>query len=249
MAMEELHHNDSMSPGQMPGHKPKNDFETQAEHARDFADKAKSSADKSFAGASGMGESRSMPSTSSYGSTSPGSGGSGAFVSHVPGSSVEAADMPSRSGGTTVQQDASMADKDASPMTKAKEVVDNLRGTNPSELASTAKDKAAEFGATARDKAGEFGSTANERADSAMSAAGQRMEDFATTLRERAPEGRVGEFAVGAADALKRGGDYLESADLNMVRGDMEDLIRRYPVHSLAIGFGLGFLLARAFRR
>src|SRR5438876_7762228 len=161
--------------------------------------------------------------------------------------------MPSRSGGTTVQKDAAMAGEEASPMdkatSKARDMVDNLRETDPSEIAATARDKAAEFGATARDKAAEFGTTANERADTAMSAAGQRMEDFAATLRERAPEGRMGEVAMGAADALKRGGDYLESADLNVVRGDLEDLVRRYPMHSLAIGFGLGFLLARAFRR
>lgn len=238
MAMEDLHHNDS-TPGHMPTSKPKSDFEEQATHARDFADKAKSTADKTFANPGGPSDYRSASTTADYGSTSygTGSGGSGAFVPHAPGSSVEA--------GMAGEEPSAVA----KATSKAKDMVDNLRETNPSELATTARDKAAEFGATARDKASEFGTTANERADSAMSAAGQRMEDFASTLRERAPEGRMGEVAMGAADALKRGGDYLESADLNMVRGDFEDLVRRYPMHSLAIGFGLGFLLARAFRR
>jgi hypothetical protein len=228
MAMQDPHPSESTTSGHMPTAKPKNDFEEQAAHARDFADKARSTADKSFGG--GMSESQGA--TNSYGSA-----GSGAFVSHVPGSPAEAA----------------KAGEESSPVAKAtekaKDMVDNLRETNPGELATTARDKAAELGGTARDKAAELGTTANQRADSAMTSAGQRMEDLATTLRERAPEGRMGEMAMGAADALKRGGDYLEAADLNMVRGDMEDLIRRYPMQSLAIGFGLGFLLARAFRR
>jgi hypothetical protein len=90
---------------------------------------------------------------------------------------------------------------------------------------------------------------AEDNAASPIATAGQKINEFADTLRERAPEGKVGELVSNAAGALEKSGDYFGSASLDSMRGDMESLIRRYPVQSLAVGLGIGFLMARALRR
>jgi len=109
----------------------------------------------------------------------------------------------------------------------------------------------------AGDRKSAFGSTVQrdahlageDQAASPMATAGQKIEQFADAIRDKAPEGKVGELVTNAASALEKGGNYFGSADMDSVRGDMESLIRRYPVQSLAVGLGIGFLVARALRR
>jgi ElaB/YqjD/DUF883 family membrane-anchored ribosome-binding protein len=115
---------------------------------------------------------------------------------------------------------------------------DDLRNANAGDLVDTAKQKA-----------GEALDTAAEKVDSAMTATGQRVESLASTVREKAPEGALGDVATTAADALEKSGRYLQQADPQQVRSDLERMIRDHPIEALLIGFGAGFLLARAFRR
>ena len=68
-------------------------------------------------------------------------------------------------------------------------------------------------------KAVEVGATAS-KLDSAMTATGEQMSTLAQTVREKAPEGKAGEIASKAADALDRGGEYLQRADLQTLRSD-----------------------------
>jgi hypothetical protein len=68
-------------------------------------------------------------------------------------------------------------------------------------------------------------------------------------VREKAPEGKAGEVAVKAADVLDRSGEYLQAANLQMVRSDLERVIREHPIESLLVGMGIGYMLARATRR
>jgi len=121
---------------------------------------------------------------------------------------------------------------------QVKDVANDLRSKDPSEVADDLKHKASELG-----------TQASERADMAMSATGERLHDLAHTVRQKAPEGKVGDLAFNAAHALERSGDYLQRSDLTDVRSDLETLIRRRPIPSLLIGLGAGFLLARALRR
>jgi ElaB/YqjD/DUF883 family membrane-anchored ribosome-binding protein len=121
---------------------------------------------------------------------------------------------------------------------KVKQVADDLRSKDPSEIVSDARDKAAEVGAATAD-----------RVDSAMTATGEQLSSLAHTVREKAPEGKAGEVATKAADALERSGEYLQTADLPMVRSDLERIIREHPIESLLVGLGVGYLLARATRR
>jgi len=130
------------------------------------------------------------------------------------------------------------SDMAQSAVDKVKQTADDLRSKDPSEIVDDARAKAAEVGDAAANKV-----------DSAMTATGEQMSTLAQTVRENAPEGKAGEVASKAADALDRGGAYLQTADLQMVRGDLERVIREHPIESLLVGVGVGYLVARATRR
>jgi ElaB/YqjD/DUF883 family membrane-anchored ribosome-binding protein len=121
---------------------------------------------------------------------------------------------------------------------KVKQTASDLRSKDPSEIVSDARQKAAEVGDVAASKV-----------DSAMTATGEQISTLAQTVREKAPEGKAGEVATKAADALERSGEYLQTADLQMVRSDLERVIREHPIEALLVGAGIGYLLARATRR
>jgi vacuolar-type H+-ATPase subunit H len=125
-----------------------------------------------------------------------------------------------------------------SAVDKVKQTAEDLRSKDASEIVDDARAKAAEVGDAAASKV-----------DSAMTATGAQMSTLAQTVRENAPEGKAGEVAAKAADALDRGGEYLQVADLQMVRGDLERVIREHPIESLLVGVGIGYLVARATRR
>lgn len=129
---------------------------------------------------------------------------------------------------------------------KAAELKDKASTMSTGDVVDTVKSTASDLG----DRAQVAGAQAAAKADDAMTATGGQMHTIAQTIREKAPvEGRVGEVAQQAANALDRSGTYLQQSDLNDVRGDLEQMIRRYPVQSLLVGLGVGYLLARATRR
>lgn len=132
--------------------------------------------------------------------------------------------------------------------------------TNPprSDMASQAenlKDRAQEQASDvleqAKNKGGELQENIQHAAGQGIDKAASAAEGLAGTLREKAdqlPGDRTTELAQQAAGGLERGAEYLRDADLNNVRGDVETMIRKYPVQSIAVGLAAGFLLARVFR-
>jgi hypothetical protein len=127
---------------------------------------------------------------------------------------------------------------------KAENAIDQA-ADKAKQITSDAKDAARD----AQHKAEAVASDVNARADETMTAAGQKMEDLAQTVREKAPEGSLGEVAYTAANKLEESGRYLQEADLESIRTDLERVIRQRPIESLLVGFGIGYLLARATRR
>jgi hypothetical protein len=125
-----------------------------------------------------------------------------------------------------------------SAVDKVKQTADDLRSKDAGEIVGDARAKAAEVGDAAATKV-----------DSAMTATGEQFSTLAQTVREKAPEGKPGEVANMAADALDRSGRYLQTADLQMVRSDLERVIRAHPIETLLVGIGIGYLAARARRR
>lgn len=84
------------------------------------------------------------------------------------------------------------------------------------------------------------------RADRTTMTLGENLEAAAETVRERLPqEGRLGAAAGTLADSLERSGTYLQEQGLTGIIEDLEAVIRRYPVQSLLLGLGAGYLLSR----
>ena len=125
-----------------------------------------------------------------------------------------------------------------SAVDKVKQTADDLRAKDATEIVDDARAKAAEVG-----------DAAAKKVDSAMTATGTQMSTLAQTVRENAPEGKAGQVASKAADALDHGGQYRQNADLQTVRGDWERVIRAHPIESLLVGVAVGYLVARATRR
>jgi ABC-type transporter Mla subunit MlaD len=114
----------------------------------------------------------------------------------------------------------------------------------------TMRDKAEDVVGDVKDKATQVGSQVADKADAATTTVGEKMTDVAQTIRQNAPtSGPIADAADSAADTLQRAGSYLQEQDLADMRADLEGLIRRHPIESLLIGFGLGYLLARGMRR
>lgn len=133
---------------------------------------------------------------------------------------------------------------------RMQQTADDARTKSPAELVDDARAKTSETIDAAKQKTAEVTSAASEKATDVMSAAGDQMSTLAQTVRERAPgEGRAGEIASSTADALERGGRYLQEADPQLVRSDLERIIREHPIESMLVGVGAGYLIARAMRR
>ena len=105
--------------------------------------------------------------------------------------------------------------------------------------------------ATATQKSGKTDErTEDNGAAQVATTVGETIGSLAEAIREKAPhEGAVGTAATAVADKLDVAGSYLQKKDLNHVLGDVSGMIRRYPVPSLLIGLGIGYLLARSTRR
>jgi ElaB/YqjD/DUF883 family membrane-anchored ribosome-binding protein len=141
------------------------------------------------------------------------------------------------------------------------------RRTSPSDAASRVGEKAEELAAAAGQKvasvadraremardaggrAGDLAKNAGHKAEEAVSSVGGQMKSLAGTIREKAPhEGVVGSTASAVANTLDSGGAYLQEHNLKGMAEDMTNLIRRYPIQSLLVGIGVGFLIAKATR-
>ena len=56
---------------------------------------------------------------------------------------------------------------------------------------------------------------------------------------------KTGETMKPVADALEAAGSYLHERRLADVAGDVTALVRRYPIQTLVVGLGLGYLMIR----
>jgi hypothetical protein len=118
------------------------------------------------------------------------------------------------------------------------------------ETAAGVSQKAGEMYGDAKAKAQEYGSAAAEKISGAGTAVAEKMSSVAQSLRGNAPkEGMMGSAASSVADGLDAAGSYLQEKDFNHMAQDVTELIRRYPVQSLLVGVGIGYLFSRSSRR
>jgi hypothetical protein len=94
------------------------------------------------------------------------------------------------------------------------------------------------------------GSKVAGKAQQAATTIGGRLEAAAEVVRERLPqEGATGQVANALSDQLSGIGRYLQSHELRGVVASMGNVIRQYPVQSLLLGIGIGYLLSRLHTR
>jgi len=102
----------------------------------------------------------------------------------------------------------------------------------------------------AKAKAQKMASAASEQAAAATHRVGEQMENLADRVRGSAPqEGQIGQAATVVADGLENAGEYLQEANFDDMVKDLTGVVQRYPMQSLLVGVGLGYLLARSTDR
>ncbi len=111
-------------------------------------------------------------------------------------------------------------------------------------------DKTGKVVASMSAKAREFGATAAKKANEAAPVIGEKMKSLASVIRGKAPrEGKIGTTATKVAGGLESASYYLQEKKFDHLGEDFKGLVRRYPVRSLLIGLGLGFLLVGRKRK
>ncbi len=90
---------------------------------------------------------------------------------------------------------------------------------------------------------------ATETLDSAervTARAGEALRSAAESLRQHLPGGgKAGEAVEAVSRGVKQTADYLREEGIGGIVEDLEILIRRYPLQTLLLGVGCGYLLSR----
>ena len=127
---------------------------------------------------------------------------------------------------------------------RMKEYGDTMGGRSGNGMPDTAGTMAS-LTATAQ----ELGATATSKASEAATAVGEQMGALASTIRDHAPhEGAIATAATAVAGGLESAGSYLHEKEYTTLATDLTAVIRRYPVQSLLVGVGLGYVLARSLK-
>lgn len=116
--------------------------------------------------------------------------------------------------------------------------------------ASQAGEKVQQGASAALSKAQELASTAGQRVEDATTTLGERVKSAGSALRERGPrEGMLGTATGAVADSLEHTGRYIQEEGIVGMAEDIAEVIRRNPIPSMLVGVGIGFMLAKMFRR
>ncbi len=94
-----------------------------------------------------------------------------------------------------------------------------------------------------------WAAAAAEKVEGARESVGGGVESLADKIRDKGPHsGMLGKASGAVADQLESAGSYLREHSFKDMGNDITNLIRRYPIGSLLVGLGVGFLLARGLR-
>ncbi|WP_164928521.1 hypothetical protein [Gloeobacter violaceus] len=89
-----------------------------------------------------------------------------------------------------------------------------------------------------------------ERLDRALHEAARKLEETAEQFERLGSQGtKASEYSQKVASQLRTGARYLEGAEVDDLLERTRSTVRRYPVASLGIAFGVGFVLARLLKR
>lgn len=140
-----------------------------------------------------------------------------------------------------------MKEKASEAMSSASSAMEQAKST-ASKAAQDIGHKAQQAASTVAEKGREAMHQAGEQADRAAASVGTQMASAADNLRSRLPgDGMMHEAGERVASAMEAGGHYLEEQKLSGSMQDLTELVKKYPLQSIAIGVGIGFLFARMF--
>ena len=88
------------------------------------------------------------------------------------------------------------------------------------------------------------GGAVAQRFDDATTRAGRKVEQMGYKARER-----ISTAADTVAEKAQSVGSFLQERDIAAMADDVADVIRRYPVQSVLVGIGAGFMLGRMTSR
>jgi len=95
-------------------------------------------------------------------------------------------------------------------------------------------------------KAQALGVTAASMGGKAATAVGETMGSLASVIRDSAPhEGTIASSATAVAGGFESTSSYLQEKGYESIATDLTAVSRRYPVQSLLVGVGLGYVQAR----
>jgi hypothetical protein len=80
---------------------------------------------------------------------------------------------------------------------------------------------------------------------------GESIHGVACSIRKSGQQGSkvIADLAESTATKLDGAGSFIEQHDLKNAIGESRQLVRRYPLESLALAVGVGFLTSFAIRR
>lgn len=94
------------------------------------------------------------------------------------------------------------------------------------------------------------GSYLDHKAEDATASIGSGLQAAGDAIHHNLPQdGPIGRGSTVVAETFTSAGKYLEREGLEGIANDFSSLIKRNPIPALLIGFGLGFLMARATPR
>jgi ElaB/YqjD/DUF883 family membrane-anchored ribosome-binding protein len=73
------------------------------------------------------------------------------------------------------------------------------------------------------------------------------MDETSSAIQQGGKQ--VWEIAEAAVQKIEEGPEYVRETDLRVMSADVKSFIKRYPIASVAVGLGVGFLMAWSFRR
>jgi ElaB/YqjD/DUF883 family membrane-anchored ribosome-binding protein len=112
------------------------------------------------------------------------------------------------------------------------------------DVAAGASQKAHEWAGSLADKAQDTASKVAHKTDDGIAAVGQKMNALGGKVRDAAPHnGALGAAATVVADNLQASGEYLEGHGLGAIGKDLTEMVKKHPISSILIGFGVGCLL------
>lgn len=98
-----------------------------------------------------------------------------------------------------------------------------------------------------KETAGEVGRHTADKIDAIRETIAGTMDETSSAIQQGGKQ--VSEIAEAAVQKIEEGAEYVRETDLRVMGADVKGFVKRYPVAAVAVGLGVGFLLAWSFRR